>query len=176
MRDAIISTAFQSIEVHSSSSMIKFENVSKVYASGQSALKGISFSVAAGEFAFVAGASGAGKSTLLKMIFGEIGPTSGQLTVMGGGVPRGSRELVHLRRRIGVVFQDYKLLPRLSVYQNVGFPLEVLGIATEQRRARVCEVLETVGLAHKHDSLPYTLSGGEQQRVAIARAIVNREC
>lgn len=174
MRASINSVLFQSIEVRSFSAMIKFENVSKVYSSGQSALKGISFSVTAGEFAFIAGASGAGKSTLLKMIFGEIAPTSGHLKVMGQDVPRSASELVRLRRRVGVVFQDYKLLPRLNVSQNVGFPLEVLGIAAERRKARVGEVLETVGLAHKHNSLPYTLSGGEQQRVAIARAIVNR--
>jgi cell division transport system ATP-binding protein len=155
--------------------MIKLNNVSKVYSSGQLALKNITFKVNPGEFVFITGPSGAGKSTLLKLIFGDEVHTSGSLEVLDHTLEQDNRKVVvRLRQRLGVVFQDYKLLPRATVQDNVGFPLEMQGVERTARLKRVREVLREVELEEKGHVLPETLSGGEQQRVAVARALINR--
>jgi cell division transport system ATP-binding protein len=156
--------------------MIRFENVSKVYPrSNRPALRNVSLEVERGEFVFVVGQSGSGKSTLLRLVLREERATGGQVLVAG-------RELAHLpgrkvpalRREIGTVFQDFRLLPNKNVYQNVAFALQVLGRSRHQIRQTVPETLEMVGLGGKEKRLPHELSGGEQQRVAIARAFVNK--
>ncbi len=156
--------------------MITFEDVSKTY-SGQTkpALRHISLQIDKGEFVFLVGTSGSGKSTFLRLILREYRPTSGKIFVLG-------KDLVHmhqwkvpaLRRQIGTVFQDFRLLPGKTVYENVAFGLQVLGRPTSQIRQLVPETIDLVGLSGKEDRQPEELSGGEQQRVAIARAIVNR--
>jgi cell division transport system ATP-binding protein len=156
--------------------MIRFENVSKTYPrSNRPALRNVSLEVERGEFVFVVGQSGSGKSTLLRLVLREERATGGQVLVAG-------RELAHLpgrkvpalRREIGTVFQDFRLLPNKNVYQNVAFALQVLGRSRHQIRQTVPETLEMVGLGGKEKRLPHELSGGEQQRVAIARAFVNK--
>jgi cell division transport system ATP-binding protein len=156
--------------------MIRFENVSKTYSrSSRPALRNVSLEVERGEFVFVVGQSGSGKSTLLRLVLREERATGGQVLVAG-------RELAHLpgrkvpalRREIGTVFQDFRLLPNKNVYQNVAFALQVLGRSRHQIRQTVPETLEMVGLDGKEKRLPHELSGGEQQRVAIARAFVNK--
>ena len=156
--------------------MIRFENVSKTYSrSSRPALRNVSLEVERGEFVFVVGQSGSGKSTLLRLVLREERATGGQVLVAG-------RELAHLpgrkvpalRREIGTVFQDFRLLPNKTVYQNVAFALQVLGRSRHQIRQTVPETLEMVGLDGKEKRLPHELSGGEQQRVAIARAFVNK--
>ena len=138
------------------------------------ALDGVTLSIEKGEFVFIIGGSGSGKSTLIKMLYREEKPTRGEIILGGVNVGKLKNAKVYkLRRKIGVVFQDYKLLPKLTVYENVAFALEVTGADTKDIRKRVIEVLEQVGLKHKAKSYPDKLSGGEQQRVAIARAIVN---
>jgi cell division transport system ATP-binding protein len=154
--------------------MIKLNNISKVYPSGQAALRNITFTVRPGEFVFVTGPSGAGKTTLLRLIFGDEVHSKGNIEVLGLELNQFRRTIIpKLRQRLGVVFQDYKLLPRLSVQDNVGFPLEVLGVTKQSRLARVKEVLKEVCLEDKAQMFPETLSGGEQQRVAVARALIN---
>jgi cell division transport system ATP-binding protein len=156
--------------------MIRFENVSKVYRRfGQPALSGIRLQVERGEFVFVVGQSGSGKSTLLRLILCEEAASSGNVLVAGrelSGLPR--RKVPALRREIGTVFQDFRLLPNKDVFQNVAFALQVLGTSHHAIRAVVPETLEMVGLGGKEKRLPHQLSGGEQQRVAIARAFVNK--
>ncbi len=156
--------------------MIRFENVTKTYRrSTQSALHGISLEVERGEFVFVVGQSGSGKSTLLRLILCEEAATSGNVLVAGrelSTLPR--RKVPALRREIGCVFQDFRLLPNKDVFQNVAFALQVLGKPRHVIRAVVPETLEMVGLAGMERRLPHQLSGGEQQRVAIARAFVNK--
>jgi cell division transport system ATP-binding protein len=156
--------------------MIRFENVSKVYRRfGQPALSGICLQVERGEFVFVVGQSGSGKSTLLRLILCEEAASSGNVLVAGrelSGLPR--RKVPALRREIGTVFQDFRLLPNKDVFQNVAFALQVLGTSHHAIRAVVPETLEMVGLGGKEKRLPHQLSGGEQQRVAIARAFVNK--
>jgi len=138
------------------------------------ALSDISFQVSKGEFSYITGPSGAGKTTLLKLLYGAIRPTSGKLLVGGVDVARlPSRKLPYLRRNIGIVFQDFKLIPRRTVGENVGLALEVLGTPRDVINRRVNAVLSIVGLRGRGDEYPLTLSGGEQQRVAVARAIVN---
>jgi cell division transport system ATP-binding protein len=156
--------------------MIRFENVTKVYRrSSQPALHGISLEVERGEFVFVVGQSGSGKSTLLRLILCEDAATSGNVLVAGRELSRLPRRKVPaLRREIGTVFQDFRLLPNKDVFQNVAFALQVLGKSRQTIRAVVPETLEMVGLAGKEKRLPHQLSGGEQQRVAIARAFVNK--
>jgi cell division transport system ATP-binding protein len=156
--------------------MIRFENVSKIYPrSKQAALHEVSLDVERGEFVFVVGQSGSGKSTLLRLILREEAATSGNVLVAGrelSHLPR--RKVPALRREIGTVFQDFRLLPNKNVFQNVAFALQVLGKSRQTIQAVVPESLEMVGLDGKEKRLPHELSGGEQQRVAIARAFVNR--
>ena len=156
--------------------MIRFENVSKTYRrSSQPALRDISLEVERGEFVFVVGQSGSGKSTLLRLILCEEAATSGNVLVAGrelSSLPR--RKVPALRREIGMVFQDFRLLPDKNVFQNVAFALQVLGKSRRAIKAVVPETLEMVGLGGKEKRLPHQLSGGEQQRVAIARAFVNK--
>ena len=156
--------------------MIRFENVSKVYPrSTRPALSDINLEVERGEFVFVVGASGSGKSTLLRLVLKEEGVTQGTVLVAGqelGSLP--ARKVPRLRREIGTVFQDFRLLPNKNVYQNVAFALQVLGRSGHAIRQVVPETLEMVGLEGKEKRLPHELSGGEQQRVAIARAFVNK--
>ena len=155
--------------------MIQLQQVEKRYPPAQVALSNFNLRVAEGEFLFVAGASGAGKSTLLKLMLGLERPSSGEVVVAGSNVPRlKGEELARFRREIGIVFQDYRLLPRRSVVDNVALPLEVRGLDAGPRRAAALEILEMIGLADRADSSPLTLSGGEQQRVAIARALIHR--
>ncbi len=156
--------------------MIRFENVSKVYARGaRPALDGVTVDVARGEFLFLVGASGSGKSTFLRLALREERPTQGRVYVAGRDLSRLSGwKVPSLRRSIGMVFQDYRLLPNKTVYENVAFALEVIGRPRHVIKTTVPEVLEMVGLDGKEKRRPHELSGGEQQRVAIARAFVNR--
>ena len=156
------------------SSVIELDNVSKVYGTDVTALDRLSFTVEKGEFVFLTGPSGAGKSTLLRLLLRQEVPTDGRLVV-------GGRELAHLstrevqayRRSLGVVFQDFKLIPTKTVFDNVAFVMRVLGVPIEQQRRRTYQVLKWVGLQHRALAFPPELSGGEQQRIAIARALVN---
>ena len=154
--------------------LIEMYGVSKVYPGGQVALKDINLKICKGEFVFIVGPSGAGKSTLIKLIFREEVPTKGQIFFAGKNITRiRPKEVPYLRRRIGIVFQDFRLLPEKTVYENVAFAMEVVEAPTREIRKRVPQVLERVGLLHKAKSKPSELSGGEQQRVALARALVN---
>ena len=155
--------------------MIHLQNVEKVYPPHQIALKNIDLRVNEGDFVFLAGASGAGKSTLLRLLFGAERPSSGDVVVHGRNLASADKhEIAVLRQGIGIIFQDYKLLPRRSVVDNVAFGLEVRGMATAERRRLALSMLEALGLADRANSWPNTLSGGEQQRVAIARALLHR--
>jgi cell division transport system ATP-binding protein len=155
--------------------MIQMKNVYKKYPNGIVALNGLNVEIAQGEFVYVVGPSGAGKSTFIKMMYREERPTSGQMLINGVDLATlKNKKVPMLRRQIGVVFQDFKLLPRLNVYENVAFALEVIEETPEMIRKRVMEVLELVGLKHKARMFPTELSGGEQQRVSIARSIVNK--
>ena len=156
--------------------MIRFENVTKIHRRClEPALHGISFEVERGEFVFVVGQSGSGKSTVLRLILCEEAATCGNVLVAGRELSRLPRRKVPaLRREIGTVFQDFRLLPNKDVFQNVGFALQVLGKSRQTIKALVPETLEMVGLSGKEKRLPHQLSGGEQQRVAIARAFVNK--
>ena len=154
--------------------MIQFFHVSKRYASGQLALDDVSFDIARGEFVFLTGVSGAGKTTLLKLIFREETASSGQIVVLGRNVSSLPRSKVpFLRRVIGVVFQDFRLIPRKTVFENVSYLPRVLGLPKERQRRLAYETLRRVGLAHKMNAFPPELSGGEKQRVAMARALIN---
>src|SRR5436190_17869020 len=154
--------------------MIRFTKVSKDYPRLGAALSNVSFSVAKGEFVFLTGASGAGKSTILKLIYMEERPTNGEVRVGGmSSVTIRRRDVPKLRRRLGIVFQDFRLLEDRTAEANVAFALEVIGTRRDQIAPRVNRVLTQVGLASKGKSFPNELSGGEQQRVAIARALVN---
>lgn len=153
---------------------IKFKNVEKTYKNGVNAVYDMNLEIKKGEFVFVIGASGSGKSTLIKMLYREEKPTSGEIYVGGVNVAKVKNNKVYkLRRKIGIVFQDYKLLPKLTVYENVAFALEIYGLPTDEVRKKVLKALDLVGLKSRTKSYPSQLSGGEQQRVAIARAIVN---
>lgn len=153
--------------------MIRLYRVSKEY-NGVGALIDVSVHVTKGEFCYISGPSGAGKSTLLKMLYGAIKPTRGKLLINNIDIGQArDRDIAHLRRHMGVVFQDFKLIPRRTVAENVGLALEVLGTPREVIGRRVAAVLSIVGLRGRGDELPLSLSGGEQQRVAVARAIVN---
>lgn len=150
------------------------KDVYKKYANGVVAANGINVEIRPGEFVYVVGPSGAGKSTFIKMMYREEIPTSGSIFINGINLSTLRRKRVpYIRRQIGVVFQDFKLLPTLTVYENVAFALEVIEESPKQIRKKVNDVLELVGLTHKARMFPNELSGGEQQRVSIARSIVN---
>ena len=156
--------------------MIRFENVTKRYrGTKRPALSGVDFEVQRGEFVFLVGASGSGKSSCLQLILREESPTSGSVAVLGRDLKTiANRKVPYFRRNIGSVFQDFRLLPSKTVYQNVAFTLQVTGASRGLVHQAVPEALALVGLTGKEKRLPHELSGGEQQRVAIARAIVNR--
>jgi len=154
--------------------LIRVYNVSKVYENGVEALKNVSFKIDKGEFVFIVGPSGAGKTTLIKLIFKEEEPTEGYLVVAGRNLSRLRRKDVPFyRRKIGVVFQDFRLLPQKTVFENVAFAMEVVEASKMEIYRKVPLVLELVGLLDKQNAFPSELSGGEKQRVALARAIVN---
>ena len=154
--------------------LIKMQNVRKVYKNGVTAIHDLDLAIAKGEFVFIIGSTGCGKSTLIKMLYREEKPTSGQILVGGLDVAKiRNSKIYKIRRKIGVVFQDFKLLPKLTVYENVAFALEVFGLPKSEVHAKVIKVLDLVGLKGKAQQYPNQLSGGEQQRTAIARAIVN---
>lgn len=153
---------------------IRMQNVKKQYKTGVTAIYDLSLSIEKGEFVFVIGSTGCGKSTLIKMLYREEKPTSGKILVGGLDVGKLRNSKVYkLRRKIGVVFQDFKLLNKSTVYENVAFALEIFGLPKDEIHEKVLKVLDLVGLKHKAKSYPNELSGGEQQRVAIARSIVN---
>ena len=155
--------------------MIRFTDVAKSYPAGTGpALDGVTFHIGRGEFVFLTGHSGAGKSTILKLMYAEERPTAGDVRVSGFAIGKLRRdEVPRLRRRLGIVFQDFRLLEDRTAAENIAFALEVTGARADVIPARVARVLEQVGLGAKHDAFPRELSGGEQQRVAIARALVN---
>ena len=154
--------------------MIEFINVSKVYKTGTHALNNFSIRIDRGEFVFIVGPSGAGKSTFIKLLMREEKPTSGEIYVNGQDLIKLKRRKVpYFRRTLGVVFQDFRLIPNMNVYNNVAFALRVTNVSGREIRNRVPYVLGLVGLANKSKSMPEHLSGGEQQRVALARALVN---
>ncbi|HEL2111165.1 TPA: cell division ATP-binding protein FtsE [Streptococcus suis] len=154
--------------------IIEMKDVSKKYGNGTTALRGVSISVEAGEFAYIVGPSGAGKSTFIKLLYREEKLDKGSLTVGKFDLAKiKKRDVPLLRRSVGVVFQDYKLLPKKTVFENIAYAMEVIGEKPRNIKKRVMEVLDLVGLKHKIRSFPNELSGGEQQRIAIARAIVN---
>ncbi len=154
--------------------MIEFTEVTKSYSVGTKALRGVSMQIEDGEFAFLVGPSGSGKSTIIKLITGELKPTSGNVHVNGYSLERiRKREIPYLRRTVGVVYQDFRLIANKTVYDNVAFAMRVIGARNREIRERVPYVLNLVGLDTKSRRLPGELSGGEQQRLAIARALVN---
>ncbi|MBM6772739.1 cell division ATP-binding protein FtsE [Ligilactobacillus agilis] len=154
--------------------MIEFKNVVKKYDNNITATNNISVKIKPGEFVYVVGPSGAGKSTFIKMMYREEAPTSGNIIVNEYALESiKSREIPFLRRELGIVFQDFKLLPRLTVFENIAYALQVIEKTPEEVEQRVSRVLDLVGLSAKRDNFPAELSGGEQQRVAIARAIAN---
>jgi cell division transport system ATP-binding protein len=154
--------------------MIQLFHVSKTYPPNYRALTDINLEVKRGELVFIAGPSGAGKSTLLKLLFREEEPSEGQILIDGKNVTRlPGRQVAQLRRKIGLIFQQFKLLPDLTVLDNVALAAEVIGISRKASRAKAYQLLRELGLKERYDSKPLTLSGGEQQRVAIARALVN---
>lgn len=155
--------------------MIEIKNVSKSYKNGVEALRNVSLTIADGEFCFIVGRSGSGKSTLVRLLTKELEPTEGEIIVNELALQHMKRRHVpKYRRRLGVVFQDFRLLEDRSVYENIGFAELIAGKSTPEIRADVAEMLERVGLSNKHDAYPRELSGGEQQRTAIARALINR--
>jgi cell division transport system ATP-binding protein len=150
------------------------QDIWKTYADGTHALRGVSVVIERNEFVYLVGPSGAGKSTFMKLIYREEVPTKGQISVNGFNIGKlKPRKIPYVRRNIGVIFQDFRLLPKLTAYENIAFAMEVIEAPRRVIRKRTLEVLELVGLKNKQNSLPQQLSGGEQQRVAIARAIVN---
>jgi cell division transport system ATP-binding protein len=150
------------------------EDVWKAYPNGVMAVNGINVHVEKGEFVYIVGPSGSGKSTFIKMMYHEVKPSRGKIIIDGLDLSTmKNRQVPILRRKVGVVFQDFKLLPKLSVYENVAFALEVIEEHPKQIRKKVMEVLDLVKLKHKARSMPNELSGGEQQRISIARSIVN---
>ena len=154
--------------------MIEFTDVIKSYEQGNTALNGVTMQIEDGEFCFLVGASGSGKSTIIKLITGELKPTSGTVHVNGYSLERiRKREIPYLRRTVGVVFQDFRLIPNMTVYENVAFAMRVIGAREREIKERVPYVLDLVGMADKARRHPTELSGGEQQRLAIARALVN---
>ena len=154
--------------------MIEFTDVVKTYSEGNTALNGVNMQIEDGEFCFLVGPSGSGKSTIIKMITGELKPTEGSVHVNGYSLERiRKREIPYLRRTVGVVYQDFRLIPNMTVYENVAFAMRVIGAREKEIKDRVPYVLDLVGLDSKGARHPGELSGGEQQRLAIARALVN---
>jgi cell division transport system ATP-binding protein len=154
--------------------LVRLYHVSKAYQAGSWALRDVSLELEKGDLAFVTGASGAGKTTLMRLVFAAERPSEGQILVLGRNTGRlGTAGVSRLRRRIGVVFQDFKLLHRRTVEENVAVALEVVGVPAPERKARVFAMLKRVGLQHRLHHHPLALSGGEQQRLALARALVN---
>jgi cell division transport system ATP-binding protein len=154
--------------------VIQFFNVSKLYPGGQTALADVSFEIPRGQFVFLTGPSGAGKTTLLKLIFREEVPSEGQIVVNGrnvSSIPR--RKIPYLRRTLGIVFQDFRLIPRKTVFENVTYLPRILGRDGKTQKRMAYQALRRVGLAHRLNAFPLELSGGEQQRVALARALIN---
>ncbi|MBC7541257.1 MAG: cell division ATP-binding protein FtsE [Candidatus Sericytochromatia bacterium] len=154
--------------------MIQLQQVRKVYSNGVQALQGINLKIKMGEFVFLVGPSGSGKSTLTKLLYREELPTSGQVFLAGVNIGElRPRQVPTLRQRVGVVFQDFKLLPKRTVWENVAFSLEILGISAKEQHQKVKAALELTGIVELAQEYPTRLSGGEQQRVSLARAIVN---
>ncbi|TSC85111.1 MAG: Uncharacterized protein G01um101413_495 [Parcubacteria group bacterium Gr01-1014_13] len=155
--------------------MIKITGVTKIYPTGTPALRHLNLHIGAGEFVSIVGQSGTGKTTLVKMLIAEERPNKGTIEIGGWDISNiDPNDVPYLRRQIGVVFQDFKLLPKRTVYENIAFALEVAGEQRHRIHQVVPQVLEIVNLAHKADSYPFQLSGGEQQRTAIARSLVHR--
>lgn len=154
--------------------MIRLIDVEKTYENGTEALKGISFNIDDGEFVFLVGPSGSGKSTIIKLLTGEILPSGGRIMINGFSMSNISdKQIPYMRRTIGVIFQDFRLIPKKTVYDNLALAMRAVGASSREIRNRIPYVLELVGLQHKEGHYPDELSGGEQQRVAIARALVN---
>jgi len=154
--------------------LIKIKDLEKKYKTGVTAIYDFDLTVKKGDFVFVIGQSGSGKSTLIRMLYREEKPTKGSIMIGGIDVAKlRNRKVYKLRRKLGIVFQDFKLLPKLTVYENVAFALEILGLPKSEIREKTMKALNSVGLKNKAKNYPDQLSGGEQQRVAIARAIVN---
>ena len=154
--------------------MISFKDVCHSYGNGVNTLDHVSFDIKDGEFVFVVGPSGAGKSTMIKLMMGEVQPTSGEVEVNNYKISKiRRRQIPHLRRTMGVVFQDFRLIESKTVYENIAFAMRVVGKPESEIRKRVKYVLTLVGLPHKADKYPNELSGGEKQRVTLARAIIN---
>lgn len=154
--------------------LIEMHDIWKTYGDGTSALNGVSVKIDRNEFVYLVGPSGAGKSTFMKLIYREEVPTKGEIFVNGFNIGKlKQRKIPYVRRNIGVIFQDFRLLPKLTVYENIAFAMEAIEAPRKLIKKRTMEVLDLVGLKHKHKSFPSQLSGGEQQRISIARAIVN---
>ena len=154
--------------------MIQFTDVIKSYTEGNTALNGVNLQIEDGEFVFLVGPSGSGKSTIMKLITGELKPTSGSVHVNGYSLESiRKRDIPHMRRTLGIVFQDFRLIPKMTVYDNVAYAMRVIGAKESEIRERVPYILELVGLSGKERRHPNEMSGGEQQRLAIARALIN---
>lgn len=154
--------------------MIQLQGVCVEYQNGVRALREIDLSITKGEFVFIVGSTGSGKSTMLRLLYRELLPTRGSVIVDNDDVTLlSSQKVPYLRRKLGIVFQDFKLLPQKNVWENLAFALRVIGVSPREIRRRIGEVLELVGLSHRCDSFPNQMSGGEQQRAAIARALIN---
>ena len=154
--------------------MVRLIDVQKEYDNGTKALKGVNLRIDDGEFVFLVGPSGSGKSTIIKLLTGEIVPTSGQIAVNGFSLTNiAERQIPLLRRSVGVIFQDFRLIEKKTVYENLGFAMRAVGSSPREIKKRIPYVLELVGLEEKTDRYPNEISGGEQQRLAIARAFVN---
>ena len=164
----------QQTAVNRNKPIIEFKGVSKVYTSGTHALNDVNITINDGEFVFVVGASGAGKSTFMKLIMREEKPNTGSILVNGFNLPKMKhRQVPFFRRTMGIVFQDFRLIPNMTVYENVAFAMHVTGADNKKIRLQVTKALSLVGLGEKARSMPNQLSGGEQQRVGLARALVN---
>ena len=162
-------------QVEPAAAMVEFQDVSKIYPNGVQALRGVTLRIEPDEFVFIVGPTGTGKSTLIKLIYREALPSAGRVFGAGNDVTQlPSRQIPYLRRRVGVVFQDFKLLPRKTAWENVAFALDVTGAPRATVDDRVAEVLDVVGLTARSGAVPGELSAGEQQRVSIARALVHR--
>jgi cell division transport system ATP-binding protein len=171
---ALTKKAAQTTGADKSVPVVKFEDVSKVYDGGHVGLERVSMTIGRGEFVFLVGPTGCGKSTCIRLLMKELEPTGGSVSVAGRDLAQiTAKRLPYMRRNLGVIFQDYKLLPNRTVYANVAYALEVIGESRESIRRKVPDILRLVGLSTKLHNFPDELSGGEQQRVSIARAFVN---